>query len=646
MTAFSLKQKYGVLIGLGVLLLFIAGAGAYRAITTLLALIDAVAPAPSVLAAAVGRVTIMLAACFLSALFIALISAVFIRKEFERRRRTEERLSRVLQTAEQAGDLIAIVEKKGRIEYVNRAVEQTTGYAQKDLVGKRSKPWLPWYTDAQVLQGIRDTVLAGNPYRAMVTCRKKNGDLFFLQEHVTPLKDSRGNIMRMLSTAREITLQKNLEDRLDYLDKFDPLTGVANRRFFAERLSHEISRARRDGNRISVMIMDIDRFKYINDLFGGDVGDEVLQRVAEILRSAVSERDVVARLGSDEFGVIHLYDTQLIDPASVAERIRHAVSQKITIGGQDIVMTLTMGVAMHPDNGGDAKAVLKNADMALSRAKSQGRNTIQFFSADITNGIQEFYLMEKRLFGALKNDEYTVGYQPLCDLSTKKVAGAEALIRWTNSDLGAVAPSRFVPTLEETGMIVDVGEWVLRTACRQIRDWKRSNRALSVSVNLSHLQFRHRRLVGMVADMIRDLSIDPRFLTLELTESICIQDIDFAISVLKKLKDVGVAISIDDFGTGYSSLSYIKRLPIDNLKIDMSFVRDVTKDPDAASIITAITSMARSLGLKTVAEGVETEEQLNILRLLRCDMGQGFYFGPAVPAADFEKFLMTTAGSG
>ena len=641
MSALSLKQKYGALISLGVLLLFIAGAGAYGAISTLLALIDAVAPAPSVLAAAVGRVTIMLAASFLAALFIALTSAIFIRKEFERRRRTEERLSRVLQTAEQAGDLITIVEKKGRIEYVNQAVEQTTGFAQKELVGKRGKSWLPWYTDTQVLQTIRDTVLSGNPYRAVVTCRKKNGDQFFLQEHVTPLKDSRGNIMRMLSTAREITLQKNLEDRLDYLDKYDPLTGAVNRRFFAERLGHEISRARRDDRMLSVMIMDIDRFKYINDLFGSEVGDEVLQRVSEILRSAVSEPDVVARLGSDEFGVIHLYGAQLIDPAAVAERIRHAISQKITIGGQDIVMTLTMGVAVYPDNGKDAKAVLKNADMALSRAKAQGRNTIQFFSAEINNGIQEFYLMEKRLFGALKNDEYSIGYQPFCDLTTKRVTGAEALIRWTNSDLGAVAPSRFVPTLEETGMIVDVGEWVLRTACRQIRDWKRSNRALSVAVNLSHLQFRHRHLVSMIAEMIRELGIDPRFLTLELTESICIHDIDFAITVLKKLKDVGVAISIDDFGTGYSSLSYVKKLPIDNLKIDMSFVRDVTMDPDAASIITAITSMARSLNLKTVAEGIETEEQLNILRLLRCDMGQGFYFGAAVPASDFDKFLVT-----
>jgi diguanylate cyclase (GGDEF)-like protein/PAS domain S-box-containing protein len=627
------------MIGLGLLLLIIAGAGAYDAISSLLDAIGVHRPADDVLAASVIRMAVMVGACFVAALIIAFASIVFMRREFERRRRTEERLSRVLKTAEQAGDLITILEKRGRIEYVNRAVEQATGYTQKELLGKRSKPLVPWYPDEKTVQKMRVDVLSGNPFRAVLACRSKSGEQFFIQEHVTPLKDNRGNITRMLSTAREITRQKQLEERLDYLDNYDPLTGASNRRSFAELLRQEMAVLRNGDQLLSVMIMDIDRFKYINDLFGSEVGDEVLKRISETLRATVGKGDIVARLGSDEFGVIHRYGAHLIDTASIAEHIRRAITQKVMIGGQDIVMTVTMGIALFPDNGKDAKTLLKNADMALSRAKSQGRNTVQFYSTDMIDRISDFYFMEKRLFNALKNEEYLVLYQPYCDLSTKKIAGAEALIRWKSGDQDAVSPSKFIPTLEDTGMIIDVGEWVLRTACRQIKEWNRSNRNLSVAVNLSLLQFRHRNFIAMVSEAIRDMGIDPRNLTLELTESICIQDMDLTISLLKKLKQVGVSISVDDFGTGYSSLNYIKKLPVDNIKIDMSFIRDVAKDPDAASIITAITSLARSLQLTTIAEGVESEEQRNILHLLRCDLGQGFYFSPAVPASEFKKLL-------
>ena len=633
------KQRYGTVIGLGLLLLIIAGGGAYEAIFSLLDAVASQLPADEILSASVFRMAVMVGACFVAALIIALASIVFMRREFERRRRTEERLSRVLKTAEQAGDLITILEKRGRIEYVNLAVEQTTGYAQKELLGKRSKPLVPWYPDEKTVQKMRVDVLSGNPFRAVLACRTKSGEQFYIQEHVTPLKDNRGNITRMLSTAREITRQKQLEERLDYLDNYDPLTGASNRRSFGELLRQELSFNRNGDQLLSVMIMDIDRFKFINDLFGSEVGDEVLQRISETLRATVGTGDIVARLGSDEFGVIHRFGAHLIDTAAIAEHIRRAIAQKVLIGGQDIVMTVTIGIALFPDNGNDARTLLQNADMALSRAKSQGRNTVQFYSTDIIDRISDFYFMEKRLFGALKNDEYLVMYQPYYDLSTKKIAGAEALIRWKSGDQDAVLPSKFIPTLEDTGMIIDVGEWVLRTACRQIKEWNRTNRNLSVAVNLSLLQFRHRNFIAMVSEAIGDMGIDPRNLTLELTESICIQDMDLTISLLKKLKQVGVSISVDDFGTGYSSLNYIKKLPVDNIKIDMSFIRDVAKDPDAASIITAITSLARSLQLTTIAEGVESEEQRNILHLLRCDLGQGFYFSPAVTAVEFRKLL-------
>jgi diguanylate cyclase (GGDEF)-like protein/PAS domain S-box-containing protein len=582
---------------------------------------------------------VMVVVACLSAVVVVLISLAILRRERYRYRWLQERFSRMLITADQAGDLVTIMNRKGRIEYVNRALEIASGYAKRELVGRKNRHGFPWYGDQLVFDEMRRTVLAGFPFRGTVSCRRKDGTPFLLLEHVAPLRERNGHVTRLVSTARDVSRQKLVEERLDYLDNYDPLTGIPNRRHFAQLLKQELGDKRPVDWLLSVMILDIDRFKYINDLFGSEVGDDALRRIADIIRSVLGEQDIVARLGSDEFGVIHRYNATFIDTGAVAERIRTAVSQKIAVGGQDIVATVTIGIASFPDSGRDARTLLRNADMALSRAKAQGRNSVQFYSREMNERISQFYAMEKRLIGALRNSEYRVNYQPYCDLITKRVSGAEALIRWHNSELGFVAPSTFIPALEESGLIVDVGEWVLQTACRQIRELDRMNRSLSIAVNLSQAQFRHRNLVAMVADTIKGTNIDPRFLTLELTESICIQDIDFAITVLKKLKDAGVSISIDDFGTGYSSLSYIKRLPVDTLKIDMSFIHDVSRDPDAASIITAITGMARSLKLKTIAEGVESEDQRNILHLLRCDMGQGHYFSPAVGAEEFEKMI-------
>jgi diguanylate cyclase (GGDEF)-like protein/PAS domain S-box-containing protein len=544
-----------------------------------------------------------------------------------------------VQAADQAGELVTIINRRGQIEYCNRAVEQVTGYLQEDLGRRRSDRWFPWYDDEQAVQELKRAVSSGSTFRGEIRCRKKDGAPLLLQEQVAPLRNRRGAVVRFVSTASDVTRLRDMEERLAYLDTHDPLTGVPNRRHFAELLRRSIHECERNGHLLSVLILDIDRFKYINDLFGASTGDDTLRRITEIIRSVIDEGDVLARLGSDEFGVIHRYDMQHVTARIVADRIQHAVSRKFKAGGQDIVVTASVGYAILPDDGSDAETLLNHADMALSRAKSLGRNTIEAYSKEINDRIFEFFVIDKRLNSALQNSEYRIDYQPYCDLQTKQVTGAEALIRWNNSELGTVPPMKFIPSLEESGMIVDVGAWVLRTACRQIREWKRSRCSFPVAVNLSHIQFHHKDLVAMVSAVIRELNIDPRQLTLELTESICIQDMDFTASVLKRLKEVGVSISIDDFGTGYSSLSYIKKLPVDNIKIDMSFIRDVSRDPDAASIIAAITTMARGLNLKTIAEGVESEGQRNILHLLRCDMGQGFYFSPAVPPNEFENLL-------
>jgi diguanylate cyclase (GGDEF)-like protein len=456
---------------------------------------------------------------------------------------------------------------------------------------------------------------------------------------VHPVKNDSGAVTQLIFTARDVTRQKKLEDRLHYMARYDVLTGLPNRTYFAHLLKQQIARTNQEKRFVSVMILDLDRFKYVNDVFGFEAGDEVLKWTAEKLRATVEKEDIVARLGSDEFGVVHIDHVQPVDAASVVARILDAVLDPVPVEGRELALTMSAGISVHRQDGEDAETLIQNADIALAKAKSLGRNNVQFYSQDINARASEFVFMEKRLFSALKNDEYLVYYQPYHQLTTSKVAGAEALIKWRNTDLGLVSPSRFIPTLEDTGMIIDVGEWVLKTSCRQMKEWGKGKYPHPLSVNLSLIQLRHKYLLNMVSDSLSEFKLNPERLTLEVTEGIFMHDMEFSTSVLKRLKDIGVSISIDDFGTGYSSLSYLKRLPVDNVKIDISFVRDITKDPDAASMVTAITGMARSLNLKTIAEGIETEEQLNVLRLLRCDMGQGYYFSPALPPADFAQYL-------
>ncbi len=438
-----------------------------------------------------------------------------------------------------------------------------------------------------------------------------------------------------------LSRQNDAEERLVRLSRFDSLTGAPNRGHFTELLHHEL--AQRSG-RVAVLILDLDRFRYINDVFTPEAGDEMLCRVSQVLGSAIKPGGVFGRLGSDEFGLIHRCETDSTDALVLAASILGALSQSASIGGQDVAATASIGIAFTPDDGDNAATLLRNADIALSMAKSLGRNRVMVFREEMSTQIAELYAIQRQVAGALKRGEYQVHYQPYCDLSTRRVSGAEALIRWNSATLGQVSPAKFIPELEKSGLMLSVGEWVLRTACRQIRDWKGS-RPLPLAVNLSEIQFSHRDLVGLVSDVVRESEIDPRYLTLELTETICMHDLGFASELVTRLKRVGVSISVDDFGTGYSSLSYVKKLPVDNLKIDMSFVRDVTRDADAVDIITAITSMAQRLGLRTIAEGVETPEQANILRLHRCDMGQGYHFGRAMPAAAFEGAVDRTTAA-
>ena len=579
-----------------------------------------------------------LAAFAIGTLAIVIIALIIILREFVRFRRTEHMLQRLSFSLDNVKDLVAIITPKGKIEYINSAVENTTGYTRQELMGKGREVWGTGQYGRRFFKQVWDNVRQGQLFQGEVVGEKKNGELFYLNEMAAPLKDRKGNVKRIICVAQDITHQKNIESRLDYLAAYDPLTDIPNRSLFIEKLQDEIAKVKQGNGALAVFITDLDRFKFINDVYGFEVGDIVLKRTAEKLSASLSKGYVAARLGSDEFGFITPFQQQA-DLVPLVQRIMDILTETVKANGEEVMPTVSMGIALYPQDGEDAHALIKNADIALSRAKAQGRNTHQFYAEDMNANISKLVIMEKHLFSALKNQEYTVNYQPYCDLSTKKVVGSEALIRWKNDKLGLISPSMFIPILEDTNKIIEVGEWTLKSVCRQIKEWGRSYAPVPIAVNLSMIQFRHAHIVDMVEGVIKEFDLNPKYLTLEITESIFMQNMDLAISVLKKLKGIGVSLSVDDFGTGYSSLSYLKRLPVDNVKIDISFIREVTVDPDVTSLVTAIISMAHSLRLRAIAEGVETEEQWKVLRLLKCDIGQGYYFSHALSAQEFEKHL-------
>jgi diguanylate cyclase (GGDEF)-like protein/PAS domain S-box-containing protein len=562
-----------------------------------------------------------------------------VTRDITTQRQTEDLLKKLALTVEQAADLVIITDRSGKVEFVNKAAEEVTGFTREELLAGGMDLLQTREQNELQHQKLWDTVLAGNMFQAEVAGISKNGELIHLDEVVTPIKDEDGKVSHVVFTGTDITAIKLMRSKLDFLASYDALTGLPNRDLFADRLNRDMTVLKPGGGLIAVLAFDIDRFKYINEIYGLEAGNNILKQVAESLSVSVNKSDTVGRMGSDEFGIA-LHDVKR--PADVvlfAKMIMKNVPQIIMSGGEEISVTLSTGIAVYPTDGQDANALMKNADTALSKAKTLGRNRYQFYTPEMNVGISELVFMEQQLSDALKNREYMVSFQPYCYLSTRKVAGSEALLKWNNDEFGQVSPSKFIPMLEETGMIIDVGKWVLTTACKQIKAWTNGVPPLPVSVNLSPNQFRHEYLVETVESAIRDSGIDPRRLTLEVTESTFMKDQGFAITVLKRLKELGVAIAIDDFGTGYSSLSYLKQFPVDYIKIDQSFVKDVATDPDTTALVTAIITMAHSLNLKTIAEGIETEEQWKILRLLKCDMGQGFYFSPAITPSEFEKMI-------
>ncbi|MDQ7788379.1 MAG: EAL domain-containing protein, partial [Thermodesulfovibrionales bacterium] len=551
--------------------------------------------------------------------------------------RASEEKFRVIFDNANDGILLADTETK-KLHFANATICRMLGYSREEsknmgVMDIHPEKDIPYVIEQFEKQSRREIIVAPD-----LPMKRKDGSVFYADVSSALVEISGKHYL--VGIFRDITERKHMTEKLQHLAYYDTLTDLPNRTLFFDRVNQAIARAEPMARIVAVLITNIDKFKSINDTYGSETGDKVLKEIAGRLSTSVRKGDTIARLSNDEFVIALLDVAHPDDIIMVLEKIIKEISCPLKVNGVELTLTFRTGVSLYPNDGNNASELLKAAGLALGTAKKERMNPYQFFTEDLNIKASELILMEKGLLKAITNEEFILHYQPYWDITTKKMVGMEALIRWQSKDKGLVPPGKFIPVLEDTGMIIEVGEWILRAAMRQVKEWQNKEYpVVPVSVNMSLVQFREKDLAGMVKKIMKEHGYYPSLLTLEITESAFMQDIEFTKSVLTAMKEIGCSVSIDDFGTGYSSLAYLKRFPVDNLKIDISFIREVVQDPDSASIVMAIINMAHTLNLKTIAEGIETEEQWNFLRLLRCDMGQGFYLSKPVPAADVERFF-------
>ncbi len=554
---------------------------------------------------------------------------------------TSDKIQQATKVFENSLEGVLMTDANGFIEYTNRAFTTITGYTLEEVIGKTPSILRSHKHDASFFVDMWAQLHDKGMWEGEIWNRRKNGEAYPQWLNITALTDDFGRVTKFISVFHDMTDIKRNEEELKYKDNYDALTNLPNKNLFRERLSECIEAARQKKTKLAILFIDIDRFKEINDSLSHETGDTLLQMIAQRLQDEIKKEGVIiSRWGGDEFTFILPNIKSQEEAELFAQHLTSVLSNQFHLDGREIYVTTSIGISLYPAHGKSAEKLIQHADIALYQAKETGGNAFHIYSESEDKKSDSRFTTESQLRKALIRDEIVVYYQPKIDLAKNVVVGMEALARWHNKELGFVSPGEFIPLAEETGLIVLIGEYVLQEACRQTKEWERLGLpALKVSVNLSARQFKQNDLIETIALTLKNTDLQPEYLELEITESTAMSHIEETIETLEAISAMGVGLSIDDFGTGYSSLAYLKRFPLNTLKIDRSFVKDVTTDPEDAAIAETVITMAHSLKLKVVAEGAETKEQVAFLKERSCDEIQGFFYSKPLPSEAFETFV-------
>jgi len=561
------------------------------------------------------------------------------------RRAALEDLRLAAKVFESSVEGIIITDAQTRILRVNQAFCDITGYSQDQVIGLTPTLLQSKRHDNEFYNDMWQSINRHGHWQGEVWNRRKNGEIFPIWLSISAVKKSDGEVSHYIGGFTDLSAQKWAEERIQHLTHYDALTDLPNRTLFHARFKQPMQNALRNNRRVALLHLDIDRFIKINDTLGHHIGDRLLQQVGRRLVASIHDRDFVGRFGGDEYAIACPDLDQSVEVSAIAQSIMNVFSEPFWVDGREIFLSPSIGIALFPDDTDDYDELLKFADTAVHQAKRQG-GTFQFYHRGMNVDSANRLKMENALRRALDRQEFKLYYQPQVNLSTGQIIGAEALLRWKPANQETVLPDEFIPLLEEMGLIISVGEWVLRSACYQLRALQNSvHLPIPISVNLSPLQFRHKDLVGMIESVLEETGIDAHWLELEITETSVMEDPEHALGILKQLYGMGIRLAIDDFGTGYSSLSYLKKFPLDVLKIDRSFVSDLAHDQDDAAIVDSIIAMAHRLNLKVIAEGIENKGQIDFLLRHECDIGQGFYYSKPMPSENLIDSLIVEQNS-
>jgi diguanylate cyclase (GGDEF)-like protein/PAS domain S-box-containing protein len=560
-------------------------------------------------------------------------------RDISERKKTENQLRKLSQALEQSPNTVVITDLKGNIEYVNTTFTKTTGYTYEEAIGKNARLLQSGKTPTSEYEEMWEHLTKGKNWTGEFINRRKDKTEYVESVKASPLYNEKGIITNYMAIKEDITEQKLSQERIHYLANYDLLTGLPNRNKLEEQTKYIIRLTDRQNGKLAMLFLDIDHFKDINDTLGHNIGDSLLIELAKRFRSILRKEDIVSRLGGDEF----IFMLPQIDEKSVihvSQKLLKIISKPIIVERNELIVTASIGIALYPNDGTDYETLSKNADIAMYRAKHQGRNNYCFFTEEMQARSVRNLELTNALHHALKRNELHLVYQPQISLQDNRIIGAEALLRWSHPKLGNISPTEFIPLAEESGLILSIGEWILRTAIQEAKRWRKLGLPhMIIAVNLSAVQFRHPSLPEIIIEILDTVGLHPNHLELELTEAVTMHDPNSVYKMMDSLHTRGIRMSIDDFGTGYSSLNYLKKFKVYKLKIDQSFIRDIHSDPEDRAIVNAIINMAKSLGMRTIAEGVETLEQLNYLQEQGCDEVQGYYYSKPLSNIEFEQFV-------